>query len=277
MGKLKVGAFLNSFAMDFDSAMAMAHKLGLDSIEFATMKEFDLFRPLSDEQIKRIKDSFAKNNMVISSLCGEVGGFSIADTDECKKRVAAVKEVIDNAVRLDVNILQFHIGGLKFDENDSRFIANQNTEEKNDGDPKTNLINALKELDAYAEKAGVKLATETGPEPGDRLAAFIKENGFKYVYVNFDPANLVMNGYDEIQCAKDLKDFIIQTHAKDGIFGSVKDGYKETPLGEGDVHWDEYLKVLTEAGFDGNFIIERECGDTPADDIAKAASFLKNW
>lgn len=277
MGKLKVGAFLNSFAMSFDDSLAKAHELGLDAIELATYDKYNLFRPLTDEQIKEIKDAFAAYKMEISSLCGEVGGFAIEDTDECKKRVAAVKEVIDNAKRLGVGILQFHIGALKFDESDSRFIANQNEEAKADGDPKTNLINALKELDAYAFEAGVRLATETGPEPGDKLAEFIKDNGFKCVFVNFDPANLVMNGYDEVQCVKDLKGLIIQTHAKDGIFGSVKDGYKEMPLGEGDVRWEEYLKALTESGFDGNFIIERECGENPADDIAMAAKFLKNW
>ncbi|MBQ0105885.1 MAG: sugar phosphate isomerase/epimerase [Armatimonadetes bacterium] len=277
MGKLKVGAFLNSFATDFKNACAMAHNLGLDVVEFASMDEYDLFSPLSDDKIKVINEEFAKNEISFSSLCAEVGGFAIADAEECKKRVEAVKQVIDNAVRLGVKIIQFHIGELKFEEGDARFIENQNAEVSAQGDPGKNLVDALKDLDAYAGKAGVRLATETGPEPGDKLAAFIKDNGFENVFVNFDPANLVMNGFDEIKSVYDLKGLVIQTHAKDGIFGSVKDGYKETALGEGDVHWEEYLKALVETGFEGNFIIEREVGDTPADDIAMAAKFLKNW
>ena len=277
MGKLKVGAFLNSFATDFRSSCALAHKLGLDAVELASLEEFDLFKPLSESDIATIKDEFAKNSLSISSLCAEVGGFAIEDTAECKKRVAAVKEVIDNAGRLGVKIIQFHIGELKFSEDDTRFIKNQNDVSESTGDASENLLMALKDLDDYALKAGVRLATETGPEPGEKLAAFIKDNNFKCVFVNFDPANLVMNGFDEIKSVYDLKGLIIQTHAKDGIFGSVKDGYKETALGEGDVHWEEYLKALVETGFEGNFIIERECGATPADDIAMAAKFLKNW
>lgn len=276
MGKLKVGAFLNSFAMKFEDAIATANKLGLDAMEMGSC-EYDIFSPLSDTQVKEINDTYAKYGITISSLCGEVGGFAIEDTAECQKRVAAVKQVIDNAVKLGVEIIQFHIGALTFDESDSRFVANQNKEAGAKGDPKTNLVNSLKDLDEYAFKAGVKLATETGPESGASLAKFIKENNFKCVFVNFDPANLVMNDFDEIQSVYDLKGLIIQTHAKDGIRGSVKDGYKEMPLGEGDVRWEEYLKALVETGFEGNFIIERECGATPADDIAMAAKFLKNW
>ena len=276
MGKLNVGAFITSFAMDFKSAMAKAHELGLDVIEFASLDDLNLFQPMSDDQINTIKGEFDKYNMKISSVCAEVGGFAIANTEECKNRVASVKEVIDNAVRLGVGIIQFHIGELTFEDENAKFIEKKETNAV-EGDPAQNLLDALKDLDAYAFKAGVKLATETGPEPGDKLAEYIKGNGFKCVFVNFDPANLCMNGFDVIASVYALKGLIIQTHAKDGIFGSVKDGYKETPLGEGDVKWEEYLNALQEIGYTGNFIIERECGATPADDIAMAAKFLKNW
>ena len=44
---------------------------------------------------------------------------------------------------------------------------------------------------------------------------------------------------------------------------------------EGDVDWNNYLKALEEIGYDGFLTIERECGDDPAADIAKAVAFLK--
>lgn len=271
MGNLKVGAFLSSFKLSFEEALAKCAEIGVETVEFE-IGEYDKFIPYTEEQVKEIKAGFAKYGIGISSICAEVGGFTIEDRGEVDNRVVKVKTVIDNAVKLGTKIVQFHIG--KLGEGDVRKF---DCELKNDSDPEENLVYALKELDAYAKKAGVVLATETGPEPGCKLAEFIKSNGFECVAVNFDPANLCMNGFDVIQCAKDLKGLIVQTHAKDGIFGSVKDGYKEVALGEGDVPWEEYLKTLKEQGFEGNFIIERECGDKPSDDIAKAAAFLKNW
>ena len=52
-------------------------------------------------------------------------------------------------------------------------------------------------------------------------------------------------------------------------------GFKEVPLGEGDVDWDAYLKALRDVGFDGFLTIERECGANPQADIEKATEFLK--
>ncbi len=49
------------------------------------------------------------------------------------------------------------------------------------------------------------------------------------------------------------------------------------PLGEGDVDFINYLKVLEDVGYKGFLTIEREVGDTPKKDIAKAVDFLKSW
>jgi sugar phosphate isomerase/epimerase len=92
-----------------------------------------------------------------------------------------------------------------------------------------------------------------------------------------------------------LKDYIVHTHAKDGIMlkqtdpeiiynyfaeGGIedinlKDYFLETPLGEGRVDFTSYLKVLGEAGFNGFLTIEREVGVSPEADIRLAAGFLK--
>lgn len=74
---------------------------------------------------------------------------------------------------------------------------------------------------------------------------------------------------------------IVHTHAKDGrcnfyagpeeVYGIFAEGgiealntvstyFTETPLGEGEVRWDEYLHALAEVGFDGYLTIEREVG-----------------
>ena len=52
------------------------------------------------------------------------------------------------------------------------------------------------------------------------------------------------------------------------------EGFKEVPLGDGEVDWANYIKALKEIGFDGFLTIERECGDDPVADIKKAVSFL---
>jgi sugar phosphate isomerase/epimerase len=100
-----------------------------------------------------------------------------------------------------------------------------------------------------------------------------------------------------VQLFKEEKPDIVHTHAKDGIMlnknqnptevyhafavGGVEalnacEGFKEVPLGEGEVDWDAYLKALRDVGFDGFLTIERECGENPQADIETATKFLKN-
>jgi sugar phosphate isomerase/epimerase len=120
--------------------------------------------------------------------------------------------------------------------------------------------------------------------------------GSKGLAVNFDPANLVMvTGDDPVEGVRVLKDYIVHTHAKDGIMlkqtdpetiynyfaeGGIedinlKDYFLETPLGEGRVDFTSYLNVLGDAGFNGFLTIEREVGVSPEADIKLAVSFLE--
>ena len=53
------------------------------------------------------------------------------------------------------------------------------------------------------------------------------------------------------------------------------DGFKELPLGEGDVDFPGYIAALKDIGYDGYLTIEREAGADPTADILMAADFLK--
>src|SRR5690606_25445819 len=110
------------------------------------------------------------------------------------------------------------------------------------------------------------------------------------VAVNYDPANMVMvTGDDPVRGVYILKEYIVHTHAKDGIRfmavdprevygsfdyepgdqGAVRDMirarkvYKETPLGEGHVNFDLYIQSLIDIGYQGYLTIEREAGGQP--------------
>ena len=141
------------------------------------------------------------------------------------------------------------------------------------------------------------LAIETGPEKAKTLLAFLQDTQGG-VGVNMDPANFTMvTGQDAVEAVYLLKDYIVHTHAKDGVMldknqipadvyhafavGGVDalnacKGFQEVPLGEGQVDWKGYLQALKDIGYDGFLTIERECGDDPAADIVMAVSFLQN-
>ena len=136
------------------------------------------------------------------------------------------------------------------------------------------------ELAEFAKSIDGHFAVETGPEASLILKDFLDSLGSDGVSVNLDPANLVMcAGDDPVQAVYNLKDYIVHTHAKDGIqlkafdtrtfyaptfFGLEKIPsaglFKEVPLNQGGVCWDKYLAALREIGYEGYLTIERECG-----------------
>ena len=102
----------------------------------------------------------------------------------------------------------------------------------------------------------------------------------------------MVTGDDPVQAVYNLKDYIVHTHAKDGIklldrdpeiiYGIIEDAikageaFRELPLGEGNVPFDKYLNALDDIGYKGFLTIEREVGDDPVADIELAINFLKN-
>ena len=191
---------------------------------------------------------------------------------------------MDMAVDLETNVVTTHIGTIPTDQSTETY---------------RNLFDACKELAEYGALRGVTLAIETGPEVSATLKAFIEHVDSKGLGVNFDPANLRMvAGEDSVQAARNLKDFIVHTHAKDGVqlieiepvkiyhhfadpknsdIGNPDDYFKEVPLGAGQVNFPAYIKTLRdEIGYDGFFTIEREVGDNPYNDIREAVNFLKS-
>ena len=149
------------------------------------------------------------------------------------------------------------------------------------------------ELAGYADSIGSHFAIETGPETSAVLKGFLDGLNSRGVGVNLDPANLVMvTGDDPVNAVYNLKDYIVHTHAKDGlmlkrtnpefIYGAAPRPahlqgvqlYREVALGEGAVDFKAYLEALDDIGYKGFLTIEREVGADPAADILTAKKHL---
>ena len=188
------------------------------------------------------------------------------------------KRILDLAKELETDIVTTHIGVVPEDPSVERYAVMQQ---------------ACYELSRYADSIGSHFAIETGPEKSIILKNFLDSLGSTGVAVNLDPANLVMvSGDDPVVAVHNLKDYIVHTHAKDGVMlhrtspdyvygvAPVPEElrgvqlFKEVPLGEGSVNFSTYLAALDEIGYRGFLTIEREVGDDPSADIFKAKQHL---
>lgn len=279
---MKIGVITDCFKTSHFEGIEIAAGLGLQGVQiYATHGEFSPWA-LTAERKQEFKALLAEKGLVISALCGDMGGYGFERADGNVERVAKTKEIIDLAAEFDSHVVTTHIGVIPSDKTNPRYKI---------------MLDALTECGLYAKEKGVTLAIETGPESAATLLAFLEDTKGG-VGVNLDPANFTMvTCQDAVEAVYMLKDHIVHTHAKDGVMldknqkaedvyhafavGGVDalnacKGFKEVPLGEGQVDWKRYLAALSEIGYHGFLTIERECGDDPKQDIIKAVSFLRD-
>ena len=274
---MKIGAMIESFRLGFKEAAAAAKKVGADGIQVYASGV--VHADMTASEIKEVKRILDGEGLEVSALCGDFGCRMFYLPDESREIIEREKRVMNVAKELGTNIVTTHIGVVPEDDNCPQYAS---------------MHKVCKELADFADSVGGRFAVETGPERAELLKRFLDGLGSRGVSVNLDPANLVMcAGDDPVQAVYTLKDYIVHTHAKDGVqnyfvdtkrlyapeYYGVKpaswDSISEVPLGEGGVKWPEYIAALKSIGYDGYLTIERECGDEPARDIAAAVSFLK--
>ena len=278
MKKFPVGVIVNSFRTDIPTAVKKAAECGAQGIQvYATRGEMSPLELVGNKR-KEFLDLVKSNGLVISALCGDLGGGGFIHKDLNRERVDFSKKILDLAKELETNVVTTHIGVVPEDPNHDRYKIMQE---------------ACFELAEYADSIDAHFAVETGPETSLVLKGFLDSLNSTGVGVNLDPANLVMvTGDDPVKAVHNLKKYIVHTHAKDGkqifyrdpeiVYGIKKDvivtddSFLEVPLGEGSVDWPNYLKALEDIGFDGFLTIEREVGDNPEKDIRTAVDFLNN-
>lgn len=278
MKKFPIGIIINSFRTDIPTSVRKAAECGAQGIQvYSTHGEMapeNLSPEKRREFLKLVKD----NGLIISALCGDLGGGGFIHKDLNKERVEKSKRILDLAKDLETDIVTTHIGVVPSDPNHDRYKIMQE---------------ACHELAEYADSINAHFAVETGPETSAVLKGFLDSLNSTGVGVNLDPANLVMvTGDDPVGAVHNLKKYIVHTHAKDGkqiffrdpeiVYGIKKDvivtddSFLEVPLGEGSVDFPKYLAALEEIGYNGFLTIEREVGDKPEIDIKAAVDFLNN-
>lgn len=259
MYPFSIGVMPSNLRVDFLASLDKVKELGGQGVQLYCTKGEMAPENLDAERRKEIVSQCRERGLVISAVCGDLGkGFTNPELNP--ELIRRSKLILDLAKDLGTNIVTTHIGRVPEDKNDPVYAIMQE---------------ACGELAAYADSVGSHFAVETGPETALRLKEFLDSLGSRGVSVNYDPANLTMCVADDaVQGVYTLKDYIVHTHAKDGLRGTEKP-YREVPLGQGDVDFPRYLAALNDIGYQGFLVIERECGDDPAADIGMAVNFLK--
>ncbi len=237
----------------------VARELGIPTIQIHAPHAGNRTQATADE----IRSRLANYDISVTAVFGGFDGESYADIPTVVKTVGLVpestrqsrlvemKEISDFARMLGCNVIALHLG----------FVPHET-----DSDLYRQVVGVTRELCQHAADNGQSLHLETGQETASGLIQFIQDAGCDNLYVNFDPANMILYGTGEpIEALEQIGDRVRSVHLKDAKWAASpgKEWGEETPLGAGDVNIERYLKTLQKIGYDGPLTIEREIPQDP--------------
>lgn len=259
MSKWPIGVFA-SIDAGLGVRLEVARELGVPTIQLHAPSKSSR----TPENAERFLQQLEVMGIQLTAVFGGFEGESYADIPTTQRTVGLVpaqtrpartqemKEIADFAKRLGCSVVALHLG----------FIPHSS---ENSGSYQE-VVRVTRELCDHCERNGQDLHLETGQETADGLLDFLGDVERSNLFVNFDPANMILYGTGEpIEALKKIGKYVHSVHCKDAKWANRpgQEWGQEVPLGDGDVNIRRYLQTLAQIGYTGPLTIEREIPQDP--------------
>lgn len=243
--------------MDLAGFIDFAAQQGVEGVEL-----LDYFWTDKQQQIPLVKQQLKDRGLKLAVY--SIGNdFFQPDPAVRAKEFAALKQGVDVANQLEVNVLRVFSGSAK--------------EGYKLEDGLAWILEGLTEGAAYAQAHGVTLALENhGLMAGrsDQVRQIIQTVNSPALRANLDTGNFLLVGQNPTDAARDLADVVALVHLKDFRKATADDklhvykgldgvGYTGTVVNEGQVDLAAIVGILAKAGYTGWLSLEYEGGQDP--------------
>jgi len=243
MTRNRISGFSDEISLNITVQFEVLNKLNIRYFEPRGIDGKNISE-LTNEEISALKEKMKKYDIKVSSIGSPIGKIKLKD--DFSKHFELFRKVVKIAKELDTKYIRifsfYHDGGDNWTD-----------------DERTEVINRLKEIIAYAKENDIILLHENEKDIyGDtvaRCADLMKElycDNFKAV---FDPANFVQCDQNTLEAYKALNPYIEYMHIKDAT-----ENHDVVPAGMGRGNVKEILKNLSKKGFDGFLSLEPHLG-----------------
>ena len=137
------------------------------------------------------------------------------------------------------------------------------------------MVQALSDIGNYSQKAGAWLAARTGGDDGELLKELIDALPVQSLGIDFDPAELVINGHAPTETMQMLAPHVMSCRVRDAVTDLSLGRGVETPLGKGAVDWPALLGVLEQKSYGGYFTVHQENAAAPIVACEESFGYLK--
>ncbi len=140
------------------------------------------------------------------------------------------------------------------------------------------FLHALTELGRRADHRGVRLAIETGTEPGSVLKGVLDGIGSPGLAASVDPASLLRLGHDPIAATRDLAEWVAHAYATDAAnSGRIAGNPRGFGFAGGVLDWEEYLGSLEEIEYRGYLTVWPDASGDVSSQFSEMKSRLSRF
>lgn len=258
MNRWPIGVF-TSVDAGLGVQLPVAKELGVSTIQLHAPSRLSR----TPENARRFAERLSDYGIRLTCVFGGFEGESYADIPTVQRTVGLVppatraarlqemKEIADFAKLLGCSAVALHLGFIPHDTALPLYHE---------------VVDVTRELCDYCQRNEQTLHLETGQETADGLLQFIRDVNRPNLFVNFDPANMILYGTGEpIAALRKVGPYVRSVHCKDALWANRpgQEWGQEVPLGEGQVGIENYLRTLAEIGYFGPLTIEREIPQEP--------------
>ena len=259
MEKWPIGVFA-SIDAGLGVNLDVAHELGVPTVHLHAPHGATRTKANAERFLARLKELGIRISVVFGGFEGEsyadiptvVRTVGLVPPETRASRTAEMKEIADFAKLLGVETVALHLGFVPHDPSDPLYAE---------------VVAVTRDVCDHCRRNGQRLHLETGQETADALLRFIGDVARDNLFINFDPANMILYGSgDPIEALRKVGRYVRSVHCKDATWAGRpgQEWGAEVPLGQGDVGFDRFLGTLKELGYDGPLTIEREIPQEPA-------------
>ncbi|MFH1264109.1 MAG: sugar phosphate isomerase/epimerase family protein [Planctomycetota bacterium] len=258
MQKWPIGVFA-SLDAGLGVKLEVVQELGIPTIHLHAPHQSSRTQAQAEQFLARLEEMGTQ----ISAVFGGFEGESYADIPTVARTIGLVppetraertqemKEIADFARVLGVDVVALHIGFVPEDPADPLHAE---------------VVAVAREICDRCLSNDQRLHLETGQESAEALLEFIAHVDRPNLFINFDPANMILYGSGEpIEALRKVGHLVKSVHCKDATWAANpgKQWGAEVPLGQGDVGMENFLRTLAGLGYDGPLTIEREIPEDP--------------
>ncbi|MBC8872300.1 MAG: sugar phosphate isomerase/epimerase [Planctomycetes bacterium] len=258
MDKWPIGVF-TSIDAGLGVKLEVAHELGIPTIQLHAPAKETRTPEGADKFLAKLDELGIKLTAVFGGFEGEsyadiptvVRTVGLVPAETRESRTEEMKEIADFTKLLGCNVVALHLGFIPHDTSEPLYAE---------------IVEITRGVCDHVKGNGQNLHLETGQETADGLLQFIQDVDRENLFINFDPANMILYGTGEpVEALRKVGSLVRSVHCKDATWAANpgQEWGAEVPLGEGAVGFEDYLRTLADNGYDGPLTIEREIPQEP--------------